>query len=1021
MSKTYTFNATAKGGTGSWSGDWNNFYNQASNQLRVGQVGSSYLAVYYTFNKATDNTTTYASVRSKTITGVTLSVPITSTGNGVPSSGSEALALRAKNTPATGSGSGSTAWQSTGSNLGFLRQPVSSGRVSISPSTQNSLPENGYVVGAAAQNVTFVEVGAAVLTVTTNENDYSYTLAYNVNGGSGSFSNQTGSNTGTSPSYTFTISSASPTRTGYTFLGWSTSSTATSASYSPGGSITVTQSGTTTLYAVWKILTYTITYNKGSASGATGAQQTATKTYGSDLTLPNAIFTRTGYSQTGWSTAAAGNSKAYELGGKYTNNANATLYPYWTANTYAVTYNANGGSGTTASQTKTYGVALTLRANGFTRTGYSFQSWNTKADGTGTSYAASSSYTANAALTLYAIWQASVSTVSTTNGTLGTAQTITITRSSTSYTHKLSCTYGTKTLTNFATGVGTSYSWTPPASLAEGFPNASSGTCTITCVTMNGSTTVGSSTTTCTLAIPNTAAYKPSIETFTAAHHSSNSAVDGSAWGGTYTKGYSYATLSVANGYTLRGGATLKSIAFSGPGISSSGTATSANTSVLTAAYPNNGCTWTVTVTDSRDRTATATISKTVYDYAPPVVSGIAVARCDNDPPDYTVNNASGLHFRATPSYGFSSVAGNNQLRVHTIQYRVHPSGAWSTAVDCTSGSMSGPWSSLLTNAYDVMVTLSDEIQYAESPRQYTTFMTTLPTVQGVWIGKGNDRLGLGGVPPSAGLHCDWYATFNGVLDVTPRRCYATLSSAGWYRVLVFNSDSVNHSNGYAGSTIDFNIGYKGQNETHKISLHIVNGRIKFDSENSVYYSQHIDKIRYTINGAVGYVDLHILGACNGLYVDFIVHDQPTKQYQYVAASLSNVDPSPSDETIVVEYTFSGTAYNKTVSAEGTANGWDYILYTDKTIDATRNITDTVSNYTTVNGFYGYYIANIATPFTMANTNYYIGTEWAIGTGFSVPAAVMIKTTTKFNAYALGTASGSQSVSLTMHIKGTIA
>lgn len=264
-------------------------------------------------------------------------------------------------------------------------------------------------------------------------------------------------------------------------------------------------------------------------------------------------------------------------------------------------------------------------------------------------------------------------------------------------------------------------------------------------------------------------------------------------------------------------------------------------------------------------------------------------------------------------------------------------------------------------------------------------------------------------------------ATVNGVLDVTKRRCYNTLSSAGWYRVLTFNSDSANHSNGYAGSTIDFNIGYKGQNETHKISLHIVNGNIKFDCENSVSYSQLIDKIRYTKNGAVGNVDLHILGECPGLYVDFIVHDQPAKQYQYVAANLVGVDPSPSGETIVTEHTFSSTAYSKTVSAEGTANGWDYILYTDKTVDATRKITDTVSSYTTVNGFAGYYIANIATPFTMSNADYYVGTEWAIGNGFAVPAAVMSKTTSKFNAYALGTASGSQSVSLTMHIKGTIA
>ena len=72
---------------------------------------------------------------------------------------------------------------------------------------------------------------------------------------------------------------------------------------------------------------------------------------------------------------------------------------------YAVTYNGNGSTGgSTASQTKWYGIALTLRANGFTRDGHTFHRWNTKADGTGTWYSPGASYTGNAALALYAIW-----------------------------------------------------------------------------------------------------------------------------------------------------------------------------------------------------------------------------------------------------------------------------------------------------------------------------------------------------------------------------------------------------------------------------------------------------------------------------------------------------------------------------------------------------------------------------------------------------------------------------------------
>lgn len=90
------------------------------------------------------------------------------------------------------------------------------------------------------------------------------------------------------------------------------------------------------------------------------------------------------------------------------------------AATYAVTYNGNGSDGgSTSSQTKTYNTSLTLRSNGFTRTGYTFTGWNTKANGTGTSYAAGATYTANAAVTLYAQWtQANIPVYVNVNGTI---------------------------------------------------------------------------------------------------------------------------------------------------------------------------------------------------------------------------------------------------------------------------------------------------------------------------------------------------------------------------------------------------------------------------------------------------------------------------------------------------------------------------------------------------------------------------------------------------------------------------
>ena len=79
-----------------------------------------------------------------------------------------------------------------------------------------------------------------------------YYLYYNANGGSGAPPTQSSVST-TNSSWTFTISSTEPTRSGYTFIGWSTSSTATTASYQPGDTIRLTSSSPTrTLYAVWE-------------------------------------------------------------------------------------------------------------------------------------------------------------------------------------------------------------------------------------------------------------------------------------------------------------------------------------------------------------------------------------------------------------------------------------------------------------------------------------------------------------------------------------------------------------------------------------------------------------------------------------------------------------------------------------------------------------------------------------------------------------------------------------------------
>ena len=147
---------------------------------------------------------------------------------------------------------------------------------------------------------------------------------------------------------------------------------------------------------------YKVAYN---ANGGSGAPSSQTKWKDQTLTLSTAKPTRSGYSFQKWNTAANGSGTNYSSGGSYTANAAATLYAVWKANTYVVSYNANGGSGGPSTQNKTHGVTLTLSTTKPTRENYIFKGWGISATATSVTYAAGASYTANAPITLYAIWE----------------------------------------------------------------------------------------------------------------------------------------------------------------------------------------------------------------------------------------------------------------------------------------------------------------------------------------------------------------------------------------------------------------------------------------------------------------------------------------------------------------------------------------------------------------------------------------------------------------------------------------
>lgn len=233
-----------------------------------------------------------------------------------------------------------------------------------------------------------------------------YTVSYDANGGSGAPERQT-----KTYGVVLTLATVAPTRRNWRFIGWSKDRNAATAEYVSGGDYT--DNADVTLYAVWQYdpETYTVRYD---ANGGTGAPASQTKTYGVPLTLSVVKPTRAGYEFLGWSTDPMTMLTNYAPGERYTDEASITLYAVWryVPKTYTVSYDANGGGNTPASQTKTEDVTLILTSTIPTRYGYTFRGWATSSSATSATYQAGGSYTANESVTLYAVWEINTYTVS---------------------------------------------------------------------------------------------------------------------------------------------------------------------------------------------------------------------------------------------------------------------------------------------------------------------------------------------------------------------------------------------------------------------------------------------------------------------------------------------------------------------------------------------------------------------------------------------------------------------------------
>ena len=904
MAKTYTLTSTdAKGGNrSSWnSGYWGSyslFANTGARQL-IGGDGSTYFTTYIKFDESTLTT-----LRSKTVTSIKLTITV-KTGT-IPPNGSQSYPIGIKANSLSGTTSQTDAWLRTSSGgaartIGYIYNQTSGGGSIAANNTQLTIdvtsagvPQYGYVIGPASNSIrSYVELvtsGTATLTVVTNESDSNnFSLAYNANSGSGAPATQTASSTAST--YSFTISSTSPSRTGYSFLGWSTSSTATSASYSPGGSITVSP-GTTTLYAVWKILTYSVTYNANGGSGAPAAQ---TKTYGVNLTLSGTSPSRTGYTFLGWGTSSSATTASYQPGATYTANAALSLYAVWKIITYTVNYNkGSSGTGTNTSATKTYNVTLVLKGAIFTRSGYSQTGWATS-DGGAQAYALGANYTTNAGTTLYPVWTAGKSSVSTGNGTLGTAQTITISRLNSSYTHTLTYKYGNSTGTIVTKTSSTSVSWTPATSLASQFPSATSGTCTITCETFSGNTSLGTTTASITLSIP--ASIKCTISSVTLAEAVSGIA---SQFGG-YVQTKSKITVTVNTSTSSSGGATVKShsIAINGQTLTTNG----ATTGFLSTSGSNS---YTATITDTRGRTATSTGTFTVLAYVAPSVT--QTSQRDSSTPS-TVN----------VTYGWNiSPVNNNNTKSIAIKYRVFGSSVTpTTATTITPSAYSGSNATYAITgldpdtAYEVFVTASD----------YFSSATITANIAGntgrvFHISKTDKTIARHGANQSDGWDHQYFnEQFHGVVDVTQRRNNKRISGVGWYRIIQYSAVEPAAAYGSYPYVLDIELTRSGSDsEAHKISLMAAYNKFAFIGEDSNSVDIAISKIRVMKNDSLVYIDIYC-NSSGSFWVStwFSVAVDADFQSRFTAAGLTPVADSPANETIVTTHNFIATGHNFTL------------------------------------------------------------------------------------------------------------
>lgn len=227
---------------------------------------------------------------------------------------------------------------------------------------------------------------AAVTSGNVTVNGRTYTVTFTKGSNVSAISSTSSSCTTTGSSLTCTIGTY-PTitaATGYRASTWYDSTAKKDTGIASGGSGSGYAIGqNTTMTAQAKANTYTISYN---ANGGSGTMASTTATYGSTTTISANTFTKSGYSFAGWTTNSDGSDDGYGwtnwsgtwkyVNGQYgISGGKLVLYARWSANTYTIKYDANGGTGAPANQSFVYNSGAKISTTKPTRTGYTFVNW----------------------------------------------------------------------------------------------------------------------------------------------------------------------------------------------------------------------------------------------------------------------------------------------------------------------------------------------------------------------------------------------------------------------------------------------------------------------------------------------------------------------------------------------------------------------------------------------------------------------------------------------------------------------